>query len=231
VWLSVDPMSDKYPSLSPYCYTADNPVVLVDPNGEKVYIVGDAADEATEQLENKTSSNFKLLRDNEGNLTYEGKAKSFTDKKIKKMIDDEKITVNLVANNSDKFIAQDCKEYNYYKNFGGACGGNEISDDGSVQTYQYVNPKILANWDKKVGDFKSGGYMLHELAESYYGGKIALEKGMGDRVGGEYYEQAHNMANNISLGGIQTEIHKFNFYNYRKGFMDEFKIYKYNRVP
>ncbi|HQD59172.1 MAG TPA: RHS repeat-associated core domain-containing protein [Bacteroidales bacterium] len=31
-WLSVDPMSDKYPSLSPYCYTADNPVVLVDPN-------------------------------------------------------------------------------------------------------------------------------------------------------------------------------------------------------
>ena len=31
-WLSVDPMSDKYPSLSPYCYSANNPVVLVDPN-------------------------------------------------------------------------------------------------------------------------------------------------------------------------------------------------------
>ncbi len=35
-WLSVDPMSDKYPSLSPYCYSADNPVVLVDPNGELI---------------------------------------------------------------------------------------------------------------------------------------------------------------------------------------------------
>ncbi len=33
VWLSVDPMSDKYPSLSPYTYCADNPVKLVDPNG------------------------------------------------------------------------------------------------------------------------------------------------------------------------------------------------------
>jgi RHS repeat-associated protein len=33
VWLSVDPMSDKYPSISPYCYSADNPVVIVDPNG------------------------------------------------------------------------------------------------------------------------------------------------------------------------------------------------------
>ena len=35
LWLSVDPMSDKYPSLSPYVYCADNPVKLVDPNGEE----------------------------------------------------------------------------------------------------------------------------------------------------------------------------------------------------
>jgi RHS repeat-associated protein len=35
VWLSVDPMSDKYASLSPYVYCADNPVKLVDPNGEE----------------------------------------------------------------------------------------------------------------------------------------------------------------------------------------------------
>ena len=34
IWLSVDPMSAKYPSLSPYTYCADNPVKLVDPNGE-----------------------------------------------------------------------------------------------------------------------------------------------------------------------------------------------------
>ncbi len=35
IWLSVDPMSGKYPSLSPYVYCADNPVKLVDPNGEE----------------------------------------------------------------------------------------------------------------------------------------------------------------------------------------------------
>ena len=33
IWLSVDPMSDKYPSLSPYVYCANNPIKLVDPNG------------------------------------------------------------------------------------------------------------------------------------------------------------------------------------------------------
>ena len=39
IWLSVDPMSDKYPSLSPYVYCADNPVKLVDPNGEDYVVV------------------------------------------------------------------------------------------------------------------------------------------------------------------------------------------------
>ena len=32
-WLSVDPMSDKYPSLSPYIYCYNNPVIMKDPNG------------------------------------------------------------------------------------------------------------------------------------------------------------------------------------------------------
>ncbi|MCQ2300144.1 MAG: RHS repeat-associated core domain-containing protein [Bacteroidales bacterium] len=35
MWLSVDPMSDKYPSISPYAYCAWNPVKLVDPDGEE----------------------------------------------------------------------------------------------------------------------------------------------------------------------------------------------------
>ncbi|MBR4135617.1 MAG: hypothetical protein IKU03_04305, partial [Bacteroidales bacterium] len=38
IWLSVDPMSDKYASLSPYNYCANNPVKLVDPNGEEIYV-------------------------------------------------------------------------------------------------------------------------------------------------------------------------------------------------
>ena len=39
IWLSVDPMAHKYPSLSPYVYCANNPIKLVDPNGEEVWIV------------------------------------------------------------------------------------------------------------------------------------------------------------------------------------------------
>ena len=35
-WLSVDPLADKYPSISPYAYCAWNPVKLVDPEGCEV---------------------------------------------------------------------------------------------------------------------------------------------------------------------------------------------------
>ena len=38
IWLSVDPMASKYPSLSPYVYCANNPIKLVDPNGEEIYV-------------------------------------------------------------------------------------------------------------------------------------------------------------------------------------------------
>ena len=46
-WLSVDPLSDKYPSLSPYCYSANNPVVLLDPNG---MLIGDFYDQNARYL-------------------------------------------------------------------------------------------------------------------------------------------------------------------------------------
>ena len=36
IWLSVDPMTSKYPSLSAYVYCANNPLLYLDPNGMEV---------------------------------------------------------------------------------------------------------------------------------------------------------------------------------------------------
>ena len=36
----MDPLSDKYPSMSPYAYCANNPVILVDPDGRDIWIIG-----------------------------------------------------------------------------------------------------------------------------------------------------------------------------------------------
>ena len=58
--LSVDPLSDKYPSLSPYIYSAGNPVVLVDPNG--MWIDDYYFNTETKQISViKTNDNFDRL--------------------------------------------------------------------------------------------------------------------------------------------------------------------------
>jgi len=50
LWLSVDPMSDKYPSLSPYNYCAWNPIKLVDPDGNKIVPAKGSSDKFKAQL-------------------------------------------------------------------------------------------------------------------------------------------------------------------------------------
>jgi len=40
VWLGVDPLAHKYPSLSSYVFTGNNPVMLVDPDGRKIKPAG-----------------------------------------------------------------------------------------------------------------------------------------------------------------------------------------------
>jgi RHS repeat-associated protein len=35
-WLTIDPLIEKYPDLSPFCFVGGNPIVFFDPNGEKI---------------------------------------------------------------------------------------------------------------------------------------------------------------------------------------------------
>ena len=97
IWLSVDPMSDKYPSLSPYVYCADNPVGLVDPNGDTVIVTGADADSYVQGLNTK---NLTFSRDESGYVSYQGIAKTFLERRLVSAIKDPKIFVNICAENS-----------------------------------------------------------------------------------------------------------------------------------
>ena len=59
-WLSVDPMADKYPGVSPYAYCAWNPVKLVDPDGEEIRFAAGSTKEQIEQF----YKTVKYLNDN-----------------------------------------------------------------------------------------------------------------------------------------------------------------------
>jgi RHS repeat-associated protein len=39
-WISADPLAENYPGLSPFAYCANNPVLFIDPDGEKIILSG-----------------------------------------------------------------------------------------------------------------------------------------------------------------------------------------------
>ena len=75
-WLSVDPMADKYPSLSPYAYCAWNPIKLVDPDGEDIYQL----DVSTGSLKLSARTKDKTDKIIAGSYQGIGRAKSFEEK-------------------------------------------------------------------------------------------------------------------------------------------------------
>ncbi len=59
LWLSVDPMADDYPSISPYMYVAGNPIRLIDPDGEKIYIIDPETGKKHLYIPGQTKAEFK----------------------------------------------------------------------------------------------------------------------------------------------------------------------------
>ena len=183
MWLSVDPLADKYPSISPYAYCAWNPVKLVDPDGKDVYINGEQADRAVERLQ---TDKMKITRDPEtGQLSVDiGKYKRRNLSKDEKMIYDaimsENVTVQVTAsathkatddkgNLVDAYYGDDGKSYQTY---GGSFHGASYSEhDGSgcAFTRCFMDVDLM---DKN--GFNQG--VPHEISEQYLLGKMAIKK-------------------------------------------------------
>ena len=195
-WLSVDPMSDMRPGVSPYSYCQNNPIGRVDTWGmlDDVYITGTAADDATEQLQSGMK-NITVIRDeNTGKLSYTGTAKTKKEKEFVNAVDSKDVTVNVKAENSSRFT-HNGEDLNTR---GGSFLGNEVcfDEDGKlhVEAFQYVNPSALKN-DFSGG--KRGKTMFHELSESYQGGLISLRRGESSPMAGKLgsvFEIAHELA-------------------------------------
>jgi len=197
IWLSVDPMSDKYPSLSPYVYCANNPVILVDPDGRDLIIIGSKSDAASAQLQAKTE--MTISKDKNGKITCSGEAKNDFDKNLIELTTKSEIDVVITAENTDRVSSGE--NYN-----GGAFMGTTLKkdDNGNVigaVTKMEINPFKLGVMDMVCNEGKiTGNSIGHEISEAYMAAKYSFKNELiiGPAISGNFtyplYEGFHYAA-------------------------------------
>jgi len=196
-----DPLSEKYYSISPYAYCANNPINKIDPDGRDVFITGLLNQEALHQLQSRLGKNITLSMDENGKLSYtsnENKKLKGGSLRVADMINDNSITVNLLT--TDEVVSSTGSVF-----VGGMFMGNTVSKDASgnisVSAFQEVNPHVLGVADEFTKT--PGKMMMHELTEAYEGAKISKEAGIGAEPAtkgkiNSVYNEAHERATHQS---------------------------------
>ena len=191
-------MASKYPSLSPYVYCANNPVKLVDPNGEKIWIHdeegGSAANAYYQELVKWASSeNINLSLGNDGylNASFDGEYSDLSDEaqNFLHAVYNPNITVDIMATTDDygdndyAFFCGTYKGVVY-----GYSKGEEVA-----HSYQVVNPNDLRQFDEYHQ--QPGQTSLHELMESYNAALMSISNCSSDNEGKrKYYKSSHQNA-------------------------------------
>ena len=162
LWLSVDPMADKYPGLSPYNYCAWNPVRLIDPDGNDWYKKENDYYWSDRVIsKNTTPKGCMYIGDDKSLYRHFGLPSSPEPHETKQAV---QIVVGTNAESNNQY------ENKYYA-FGTALAKAKSSIEYSIQkdekTGKLKDLTINARLETIVNDIVSGGYAAAFLEVSY----------------------------------------------------------------
>jgi RHS repeat-associated protein len=106
-WLSLDPLAEKYYSLSPFSYVANNPLKFIDPDGKEIVFI----------VRDKQGSNNQLLTYSNGTFRYQnGKIYDPSQGSISKGLDRTLAAYNNIESSGDKVLMNQLKTLETSKN-------------------------------------------------------------------------------------------------------------------
>ncbi|WP_405375396.1 RHS repeat-associated core domain-containing protein [Pseudobutyrivibrio sp.] len=186
MWLSVDPMADKYPNISPYAYCNWNPVKLVDPDGKEVINrhtknienLKKEISDIENRIDNSTGGNLKRLKRQLANKQKILEKEIGYEKLVNEAIQDlktyggdefeklDKLTDPINGKNVDVYIEM--------KDYIDKIGGPEGKTYGKVSSKEPCRSKMgentmLINLSHKYRDVAGkvlaheGGHVLHDV--------------------------------------------------------------------
>ena len=193
MWLSVDPMADKYPSISPYAYCAWNPIKLVDPDGREIDVsnLSEAIQKRLVNCLNKITGLSLYIDD--GKLNY------------KKDENGNAIFTNGSKTARGDLIEAIDKKNNDGSNYkipvgpGAMCEGKQLDDKQSG----FV--KMFCSQMKETEDAKTNGLgmvFLHELRHAVTGEKDVPE----DEVSAIYDSKGNVIPNCFKTGPVVDRV-------------------------
>ena len=169
-WSNVDQLAEKYPSIYPYAYVANNPVNLIDPDGREIV---DPKGRSAMSYDKKGNVHFTKYATNDIkrivnalNLTSEGRTQL-----RKAHNSDIKVKMNI----SSRDFAEKTEDGKITRTYGETIQGNNNADD---------------NYGRKINS--DGTYGIKEATITIYEGSINenIKDGSGSRIENLTTEQA-----------------------------------------
>ena len=180
IWLSTDPMSDKYPSISSYTYCNNNPVILIDPNGEEVIPKDKESFEAITNTLREEDRNYVVL-DDQGRINKailnSHKSESLNYLNLKELVNSD-LLINVSSAENHDFMDENSNMHSqnmpYFEGFGpdvNAIGTYDLytGEEGvtGITLLPTDNVSKINSWDKDIHIILNKKLSKVGMAEAY----------------------------------------------------------------